>query len=223
MSAPHDWTFTVLDIAATPYAAAPELTARLRVETASVVQVHAVALRCEVQIEPQRRRYDMDDAVGLRALFGDRDRWSQTLKPFPWMQSHTTVQGFTGSTDAELALPCTYDFDITGSRFLHAVGAGTVPLALLFSGTAFVRGAEGLAVERIPWDSEARYDMPVQVWREMLESYFPRSGWIRLEHDVLSALGDYRSRLGLVSWEEAVTRLLASVDTPRTVGEQVAP
>jgi hypothetical protein len=226
MIARDDWSFTVLDIAPTTYAAAPELTARLRVETASPMPVHAVALRCQVRIEPQRRGYDLDDEQGLRALFGDRDRWSQTLRPFQWMQCNTTVQGFVGSTEVDLALPCTYDFDVTGSRYLHAVGAGTVPLVLLFSGTAFIRGETGFAVQQVPWDSEARYELPVAVWRDMLEAYFPRSGWIRLEHDVLAALGDYRSRLGLVSWEETVTRLLADsreADSPRSVGQEVAP
>jgi len=226
MIARDDWSFTVLDIAPTTYAAAPELTARLRVETASPMPVHAVALRCQVRIEPQRRGYDLDDEQGLRALFGDRDRWSQTLRPFQWMQCNTTVQGFVGSTEVDLALPCTYDFDVTGSRYLHAVGSGTVPLVLLFSGTAFIRGETGFAVQQVPWDSEARYELPVAVWRDMLEAYFPRSGWIRLEHDVLAALGDYRSRHGLVSWEETVTRLLADsreADSPRSVGQEVAP
>jgi hypothetical protein len=222
MSTRHGWTFSVLDIAARPYAAAPELTARLRVENASGLPVHAIALHCQVRIEPQRRGYDLDDEDGLRALFGDRERWPQTLRPFQWMQCNATVQGFTGSTEVDLALPCTYDFDVTGSRYLHAVGTGSVPLVLMFSGTAFTRGTTGFAVEQVPWDSEARFEMPVQVWRDMMESYFPRSGWIRLEHDVLAALGDYRSRHGLVSWEETVTRLLAGMDTT-PVGQEVAP
>jgi Family of unknown function (DUF6084) len=222
MSTRHGWTFSVLDIAARPYAAAPELTARLRVENASGMPVHAIALHCQVRIEPQRRGYDLDDEEGLRALFGDRERWPQTLRPFQWMQCNATVQGFTGSTEVDLALPCTYDFDVTGSRYLHAVGTGSVPLVLMFSGTAFTRGTTGFAVEQVPWDSEARFEMPVQVWRDMMESYFPRSGWIRLEHDVLAALGDYRSRHGLVSWEETVTRLLAGMDTT-PVGQEVAP
>ncbi len=96
------WGFTVLDIAPTPYAAAPELTARIRIEEPTGQRVHAIALRCQVRIEPQRRRYEPADETGLRALFGDRDRWSQTLKPFQWMQCHTTVQGFTGSTEVDL-------------------------------------------------------------------------------------------------------------------------
>lgn len=208
----NDWTFTVLDISATAYAAAPELTARLRIDNAAGTQVHAIALRCQVRIEPHRRGYEPADEAGLRALFGDRDRWSQTLRPFQWMQCNATVQGFRGSTDVDLALPCTYDFDVTGARYLHAVGAGTVPLTFLFNGTVFTRGDTGFAVQQVPWDSEARYDLPVHVWRDMLAAYFPHSGWIRLDHDVLAALGDYRSRHGLVSWEETVTRLLSGAD-----------
>ena len=37
------------------------------------------------------------------------------------MQCNTTVQGFTGSTEVDLALPCTYDFEVVGSRYLHAL------------------------------------------------------------------------------------------------------
>ncbi len=215
-----DWTFRVLDVGPTPYAAAPELTARLHVEEASGLQVHAVALRCQVRIDPQRRGYDLDEERGIRALFGDRERWSQTLKPFQWMQCHTTVQGFTGSTEVDLALPCTYDFDVTGSRYLHGLTAGTVPVTLMFSGTVFTRGEHGFGVQQVPWDSEARYELPVRVWQDMLATYFPNRGWIRLEHDVIASLGDYRARHGLVSWEETVTRLLAEVEAP---SGEVAP
>jgi hypothetical protein len=216
------WDFTVLGIEAASYAATPELTARLRIDDSTGQRVHAIALRCQVRIEPQRRSYGHDDEIGLRAIFGDRERWSQTLKPFQWMQCHTTVQGFTGSTEVDLALPCTYDFDVTGSRYLHGVSDGTVPLTLMFSGTVFTRGEHGFGVQQVPWDSEARYDLPVQVWRDMIATYFPNSGWIRLDHDVLATLADYRSRHGLVSWEETLMRLLTS-DTSAQVSGGVAP
>ncbi len=218
----NSWTFRVLDIAAAPYAAVPSLIARLAVEESTGEQVHAIALRCQVRIEPQRRAYDTEDEAGLRALFGDRDRWSQTLKPFQWMQCNTTVQGFSHRTEVELELPCTYDFDVIGARFLHAVHAGTVPLTLMFNGTVFTRGDQGFSVLQVPWDSEARYDLPVQVWRDMLAAYFPRQGWIRLDHDVLATLADFRARNGLVSWEETVTRLLAEVQVGDVTGG-VAP
>jgi hypothetical protein len=206
------WTFTVLDIDAAPYAATPELTAHLRIEAPTDLRVHAMALRCQVRIEPQRRGYDLDDERGLRGLFGDRERWPQTLKPFQWMQAGTTVQGFTDSTEADLPLPCTYDFDVAGSRYLHAVGSGTIPVSLLFSGTVFTRGGTGFAVQQVPWDSEATYRLPVQVWHDLMATYFPGTGWIRLDHDVIAALADHRARRGHVSWEETVTGLLAGAD-----------
>lgn len=203
-------TFTVVDIFAEEYAAAPQLTARLRVEESTGTVVHAMALRCQVRIEPRRRRYSAADETGLRALFGDRERWADTLKPFLWMQCNTTVQGFTDVTEDDLALPCTYDFDVTGSRFLHAVGEGTVPLTLLFSGTVFTRGSSGFGVEQVPWDCEARYDLPVTVWQEMIDHYFPNSSWVRMDRDTLEALADFRSRRGLTTWEETVHLLLAA-------------
>jgi hypothetical protein len=207
-----DYTFSLLDVFAEPYAVAPQLTARLRIEEATGQTIHAIALRCQVRIEPQRRRYDAGEQRGLVGLFGERDRWIDTLKPFLWMQCNTTVQGFTDVTEVDLVLPCTYDFDVIGSRYLHALDAGTVPLTLLFSGTVFTKGANGFGVQQVPWDCEARYDMPVSVWRQMIESYFPNTGWIRLEHEVLTRLADYRASHGLTTWEETVQTLLAAQD-----------
>ncbi len=205
-----DYSFAVADIFAEPYAVAPQLTARLRIEEHTGQVVHAVALRCQVRIEPQRRHYDTTEQEALRGLFGERERWVDTLKPFLWMQCNTTVQGFTGSTDVDLALPCTYDFDVIGSRYLHALDSGSVPINLLFSGTVFTRGSSGFGVQQVPWDCEAPYDLPVTVWHDMIKSYFPNSGWIRLDRDVLTRLADYRARHGLMTWEETVTTLLAT-------------
>ncbi len=206
------YEFSVVDIFAEPYAAAPQLTARLRILESSGETIHAIALRCQVRIEPQRRRYEEADESGLRALFGDRDRWVDTLKPFLWMQCNAMVQGFTGITEVDLALPCTYDFEVTGSRYLHAVTEGTIPLALLFSGTIFTKGANGFGVQQVPWDCEANYALPVTVWQQMIESYFPNTGWIRLDHDVLDSLADFKSRHGLTTWEETVATLLSARD-----------
>lgn len=205
-------SFAVVDVFAEPYAVAPQLTARLRIEESSDQTIHAIALRSQVRIEPQRRRYALEEQNGLLGLFGERERWVDTLKPFLWMQCSTTVQGFTGATEVDLPLPCTYDFDVVGSRYLHALDAGAVPLTFLFSGTVFTVGTTGFGVEQVPWHCDARYDMAVEVWRHMMQSYFPNSGWIRLEHGVLGALADYRARHGLITWEETVTALLTGAD-----------
>jgi hypothetical protein len=209
--------FSVLDVFAEPYSAAPQLTARLRVEEGSGEPVHAIVLRCQVRIEPQRRPYDDAERDGLLGLFGERGRWGDTLKPFLWMQCNTTVQGFTGSTEVDLALPCTYDFDVVGSRYLHALGTGSVPLNLLFSGTVFARGGGpagsrgGFGVRQVPWHCEARYEMPVAVWRQMIAAHFPHSGWIRLDQDVLARFADLRARRGLISWDETVLTVLDEI------------
>jgi hypothetical protein len=205
----NTYTFTVVDVFAEPYAAAPQLTARLRIDESGGQTVHAIALRCQVRIEPQRRSYTGDEEGGLRSIFGDRSRWVDTLKPFLWMQCNTTVQGFTGVTEVDLALPCTYDFDVTASRYLHSLSDGTVPLTLLFSGTVFTRGTSGFGVQQVPWDCEARYQLPVSVWKQMIDLYFPGTGWIRLDRDVLQELAAYRTRHGLTGWDETVSALLA--------------
>jgi hypothetical protein len=206
------YRFSVLDVVAEPYAVAPQLTARLQIDETTGQRVHAIALRCQVRIEPQRRRYDDGEQDGLRGLFGERARWGDTLKPFLWMQCNTTVQGFTGRTEADLALPCTYDLDVIGTRYLHALDAGDVPLNLLFSGTVFTRGNTGFGVEQIPWECEARHRLPVEVWRRMIASYFPNTGWLRLDSDVLTRLADFRSRRGLTSWEETMQTLLTAAE-----------
>jgi len=211
------YTFSVLDVFAEPYAAAPQLTARVRIEESTGQAVHAVALRCQVRIEPQRRGYGEDEEAGLGSIFGDRSRWSGTLKPFLWMQCNTTVQGFTGAGEADLPLPCSYDFDVTASRYLHSLGDGTVPLTFLFSGTVFTRGTNGFEVHQVPWDCEARYQLPVPVWRRMIDLYFPGTGWIRLDRDVLQQLADYRAQHGLITWEETLSTLLSAA---RTEAEQ---
>jgi len=207
------YRFTVVDVVAEPYAVAPQLTARLRVQESTGQRIHTIALRCQVRIEPRRRRYDEPEQDALVGLFGERERWADTLQPFQWMQCNATVPGFTGSTEAELALPCTYDLEVIGSRYLHALQTGDVPLNFLFSGTVFTRGESGFAVEQVPWSCEARHNMPVAVWRQMIESYFPNTGWVRLGSDVLAELAAYRARNGLVSWDETMLKLLAGAET----------
>jgi uncharacterized protein DUF6084 len=204
------YLFTVLDVTAEPYAASPQLTCRLRIEETTGRRVHAIALRCQVRIEPQRRRYDAAEHEALRGLFGERERWGDTLKPFQWMQANATVQGFAGETETELALPCTYDLEVIGSRYLHALDAGDVPLNLLFSGTIFTKGATGFEVEQVPWACEARWRLPVTVWRDMIDAFFPNSGYVRVSADTLKELTAYRARHDLISWDETIQRLLSA-------------
>ncbi|GAA4048154.1 DUF6084 family protein [Arthrobacter methylotrophus] len=204
-----DLTFTVLDVHPEPYAAAPQLTARLRVTESTGAEVHAIALRCQVRILPQRRGYAPEEEPGLLDLFGERGRWPATLKSFLWLQCSTMVQGFTGAADVDLALPCTFDFDVAASKYLHALREGEIPLEFLFSGTVFTKGLTGFGVEQVPWDLEASYRLPVAAWHQLMDLYFPNTGWIRLDREVLAALSQYKSARGLTSWDETVEALLS--------------
>jgi Family of unknown function (DUF6084) len=204
-----DLAFTVLDVVPEVYGAAPTLLFRVRATEATGVDVHAIALRAQVHIEPQRRQYAPGESAGVSDLFGPTERWASTLRPFLWTHVSTMVRGFTGDLEFDLPMLCTYDFDVAATKYLHSLGDGEVPLVLRFSGTVFTRGTAGFGVEQVPWHLEAAYRMPVRVWREVMDAYFPGGGWIRVDRDTLDALLRYRSARGLTSWEQALGELLA--------------
>jgi Family of unknown function (DUF6084) len=202
--------FTVAGIAPEPYAVVPNLLARVHIDETTDTRVHALALRCQVRIEPQRRLYADDEAQGLLDLFGARERWADTLRPFTWVYATAMVPGFTGGTDVDLVLPGSYDLEVAGHKYLQALDDGLVPLNLLFSGTVFTRGSTGFGVEQIPWHHETSYRMPVAVWRDLMDQHFPGQGWIRLDREALAALTRYRTAQMHTTWEDTVSALLAA-------------
>ncbi len=204
--------FEVLDVVAQEHAAAPHLLFRLRVTEDSGAVVHAIALRCQLRIEPQRRPYDRREQAGLTDLFGTPDRYGATLKPFLWAHATAMVQGFEGVSELDLPVACTYDFDVAATKYLHALRGGDIPLVLLFSGTVFTRGGNGFTVEQLSWSLEASCLLPVSRWRDLMDHYFPAGGWIRLDRDTIDALAAYRSARGLTSWEQTLAELLPGRD-----------
>jgi hypothetical protein len=214
-------SFTVVDVVPERYAATPNLLARVRIGETTGERVHALALRAQVRIEPQRRRYDDVEERALLDLFGDRSRFAETLRPFAWLHASTVAQGFVGSTEVDLPLPCTYDFEVAGTTYLHALRDGEVPLLFLFSGTVFTRGTTGFSVTQVPWDREARFRLPVAVWRDLMEAYFPGTAWVRMRRDTVEALAYHRHVRGLTSWDDVVTSLLTEARS--TVADASAP
>ncbi|GGT16293.1 DUF6084 family protein [Streptomyces chromofuscus] len=204
-----DFAFACTGVRADPYAMGPTLMFRLRVTASPPTRVHALALRCQIRIEPARRGYADAEAGALTDLFGERSRWGSSLHPMQFAQVQLMVPAFSGEVETELAVPCTYDMDIASTRYFHALQDGEVPLLMLFSGTAFT-GEGGFRVEPVPWDKEAAYRMPVKTWREMVEQHFPGSGWLRLPRDTMDALLAYRSRHALPSWQAAVEALMTA-------------
>ncbi|MER5353965.1 DUF6084 family protein [Kitasatospora sp. NPDC002551] len=203
--------FACTAVRAAEHAAGPTLLFRLRITAPPDTRVHALALRCQLRIEPARRGYDAAEAGRLTDLFGERPRWGTTLNPVQFAQVPLMVPGFTGETELDLPVPCTYDQDVAAARYLRALGGGDVPVLLLFSGTAFA-GPGGFQVSPVPWDREASVRMPVQVWREAIDRHFPGCGWLRLPEELMDALLAYRSRRALPSWEATVRALLAGAE-----------
>jgi hypothetical protein len=165
-------------------------------------------VRVQIQINAQVRSYDEQEMALLGDLFGEPARWGVTVRPFNWTHASVMLPGFRGSTEAELKVPCTYDFDVAAAKYLHGLRGGDVPLEFLFSGTVISRGATGYTVTQIPWHKACTFPLPVATWRRLVDLYWPGGGWIRLRTDTIDALLRYRSIRALPDWDSTFESLL---------------
>jgi Family of unknown function (DUF6084) len=203
-------TFGCTEAHAPRYAATPTLSFTLTITESTGVLIHAIALRCQIRIEPHRRRYSADEARRLNDLFGDTSRWAETVKPIQLATVSTMVKGFTSVTETELLVPCTYDLEVASARYLQGLDDGTIPLLLLFSGTVFIAKGESYSVQLIPWSAEATYRMPVRVWQDVVSEHFPGSAWLRCTRETLDALSVFKSEHALPTWDATLSALLAA-------------
>jgi hypothetical protein len=204
-----DLIFGCTGATAERYAATPTLTFSLTITERSGVRVHAIALRCQIRIEPHRRRYSAAEAQRLHDLFGDPSRWAETVKPIQLATVTTMVPTFTAVTEVDVQVPVTYDLEVTSARYLYGLDDGTVPLLLLFSGTVFVANGDGFSVELVPWSAEASYRMPVSIWRELADVHFPNSAWLRCSRETLDELSAFKAKRALPTWDSTLETLLA--------------
>lgn len=131
--------------------------------------IESVSLRCQIQIETPRRRYSAEEQIRLLDLFGEPERWGQTLHPLLWANIAASVGGFSGETSVALTVPCPTDLRVAATRYFHSLEGGAVPITLLFSGTVFYQTADGrVQIAPIPWDREARFTFPVDVWKQTM-------------------------------------------------------
>jgi hypothetical protein len=190
------------------YAMVPTFTLALRISETSGQPVSAIALRCQIRIEPVKRRYSDAEAERLHDLFGDTRRWADTLKPLQFTTVSAMVPRFTGSTSLELPISTSYDLEIGAARYFASLDGGDIPLLLLFSGTVFAVTDGRMQVQQVPWSKEAPFRLPVSVWREAIDAHFPGSAWLRLSRATLDELQQFKTRHALPTWEAALTALL---------------
>jgi hypothetical protein len=210
-----DLKFRVEQASVVPFAVAPTLAFELRIDNSMPGQmIHTVALRCQIQIEVTRRRYTPEEQASMRDLFGEPDRWSQTLHTLLWTHVSAVVPSFQGTKLTPLHVPCTFDFNVAATKYFEGLTAGEIPLQFLFSGTVFYADAEGvLQVAPISWEQEARYKLPVKVWREMMDSYYPNTVWLNLRRDAFDRLYQYKVERGILTWEQALESMLPAEET----------
>jgi hypothetical protein len=202
--------FSVESAEVLPYAAVPTILFRLGISNAiEGEEVNSISLRTQIRISATQRHYADAEQGKLRELFGKTHQWKDTLRSVLWTNTNTTVPGFSGGAVFEMPMACTYDFDVVGTKYFAALEDGEIPLEFLFSGTVFYRDATGaLQAVQIPWEKEAKFRLPVGVWREMMDHYFPNSAWLRIRKDTFDRLYEYRSRHALLTWERTLESLL---------------
>jgi hypothetical protein len=201
------------------YAVVPALTLTLRISETSGQRIEAIALRCQIRIEPARRRYSAAEAERLNDLFGDTERWANTLRPMQLVTVSTMVPGFSGSTETELPINFTYDLEIGSARYFASLDEGEVPLLLLFSGTVFSVVDGRIQVQQVPWSKEAAYRIPVSVWREAIDAHFPNTAWIKMSRHTLEELHRFKTAHALPTWDRTLQALLAAAGSAPDPGQ----
>jgi hypothetical protein len=208
-----DLSFHVEGAEAVPYSATPLLAFKLRIANLPAKEIiHSVALRCQVMMDVTRRRYDPVEQARLVELFGEPERWAQTLRSMLWTHASVGIPSFSGGTLVDLPVLCTFDFNVAGTKYFAGLENGEIPLEFLFSGTVFYESDEGaMQVSQISWSKEAKFRLPVRVWQQMMEMYYPNSAWLCLRRDVFDRLYQHKVRSGLTTWEQAVESILPDI------------
>ncbi|MBX6390863.1 MAG: hypothetical protein IRZ08_18055 [Frankia sp.] len=201
-----EFAFECLGIRPEPFAASPTLALRLRISETTGTPIHALALRCQVRINPTARGYRHDEHRLLGYLFAHPDRC--TARSVRLATVTAMVGPFLRSTETELLVPVSYDLDVAAGRYFHAVRDGMVPLTLLFTGTAITSSLAGMRVDQLPWHLETSCRLPVATWRALMDAYFPGEAWLRLRRATVDALAHYKLDTGALTWDQAICSLL---------------
>jgi hypothetical protein len=206
-----DLDFTAEGAEVEPYAAAPTLLFKVRITNRTPsVTIRNVALLCQVRIEAARRNYAPADHERLVELFGETHRWSETLRSMLWTHASVQVPAFDADRIVSLPVECSYDFNIAATKYFYGLEGGEVPLVLLFSGTVFYRDADegSLQMDQISWSKETAYRLPVRLWQEMMDHYYPGSAWLRIDREVFDEIYRLKRKMGFTTWEQTLRSLL---------------
>lgn len=205
-----DLDFKIEEVAVEKHSIAPLLLFRLRLRNKSPeVRVLNVMLNAQIRIEAVARHYEASEQEGLHDLFGASERWSETLRDFVWTHVSVVAPAFDEECVIDLPTPCSYDFNLSATKYFHGLEGGEVPLTFLFSGSIFYRDRDGqMQITQIPWTKESAFALPVAKWRAMIERYYPQCAWLRLQRDIFDRLNHFKQHNGYASFDQAIDTLL---------------
>jgi len=210
-----DLDFQVESALAEQYAAAPTLIFKTKItQSDGSDPIHAIALRCQIRLEPARRHYTAEQKSALSELFGAPALWGQSLRPMLWTHISTIVPAFTGSTVTDLPVPCTYDFNLATTKYFDAINNdGDLPLCFLFSGTVFYHSKDAaLQTAPISWSKESDFRLPAATWRDMMDRYYPNTAFLAINKDLFEKLRQFKLQSGHMAWDQALENLLQSAE-----------
>ena len=171
-----------------------------------------MVLRCQIRIEPARRRYTAAEQERLLDLFGTPERWGQTLRPMLWTHAVAVVPPFTGAAAVDLPVPCSFDFNLAATKYFGGLGRRRNSALLPLQRHDLLRGGgRGLAGDAdFLGEGGVLTGCRRATWQGLMDHYYPNSAWLCLRKDVFDRLSRYKSRQGLPTWEQALERLLAA-------------
>src|SRR5262245_6470073 len=132
-----DLHFTIEAAEALRFAASPHLVFKLRITSNVPGQIHSIMLKCQVHLDVSHRHYSDKEQQQLRDLFGEPERWGETLRSLLWTHTSTLVPSFERTSVVDLPIPCTFDFNVAATKYFAGLENGDVPVSCYFSGTFF--------------------------------------------------------------------------------------
>jgi hypothetical protein len=206
--------FSIESAAAEKFGASPHIVFKLRAVNGGPETIQSILLKCQVQIEVARRPYTTVEKHALSDLFGETNRWAQSQRNLLWAHLSVVLPSFTGSLDTDLHVPCTFDFNAAASKYFAGLDEGDAPIGFYFNGAVFYENGDGiLQTAPISWDQEASFRLPIRIWREMMDIYYPNSAWLCLERDAFEKLHAFKRQRGIPTFDEALTRAIAAAES----------
>lgn len=215
-SGPSDYphpTFTVLGADLVKVAAAPTMKFTVGVTESEGRDVFAIALTIQIHVDPAQRKYDDETKEKLFELFGDPSRWAATTRSFQWAQVYVLVPQFTGATSFDVPVNVTFDLELAAARYFYSLPDGEVPLSFHYSGSIFYRGHDGrIQMVQVPWSCQSKFRLPVEIWRSVMDFYYPNTVWMTLRRQTMEELLKYKTEEGLATLDSCVRKLLGVED-----------